>query len=361
MRSNMKTEELLKKLVQIFSPSGGEEKLAQFILSFCKENSISAKIQNGNVVIFFAGKKKDTCVIFNAHMDTVENGSLEGKIMNGKLYGLGASDDKGAIATMLLLAKTLHNPPCDIWFTFVCNEETDGSGSEKFLEYFKKTKQFKMYKNISAIIGEPTNLSHIEIGHRGNAFVKIEAFGKTGHGAKEYLEEDLALEKILKTLEKVKKEFKKWKKKYKDDILGEPGINITDISTKDSSLNKIPDYCSATLDIRTTSLLHESLLSLLKSVLEKDLKISFLKKPIEPSYVLLNSGIVRKIKKLFPKISFATSIGSTDQVFFIKNNIDAIVLGPGEKEVIHQKNEYIKLNNVQTAVGMYQKIIDSLI
>ena len=130
----MNPEKLLQNLVQIYSPSGQEKKLTNFILNFCKQNNIPAKLLHGNVVIYFKGKNKNKCIIFNAHMDTIEGSSLERKIFDGKLYGLGASDNKGAIAAMLLLAKSLQNSPLDVWFTFVCNEETDGLGTQNFFE-----------------------------------------------------------------------------------------------------------------------------------------------------------------------------------------------------------------------------------
>ena len=133
-----------------------------------------------------------------------------------------------------------------------------------FLRWFKKTKYFKQYEKIFAIVGEPTNLSSIEIGHRGNAFIKIQALGKAGHGAKQHDFSDNAIEKFLATLGKIKKEFKNWQIEFEDYILGEPSLNITGIYTSGESINKIPSACFVTLDIRTTPKLHGKLLELLK-------------------------------------------------------------------------------------------------
>lgn len=365
----MKAEELLQTLIQIPSPSGHEEKLARFILSFCKENKIPAKVQSGNVVIFLAGKNKDTCVIFNAHMDTVREGDMKkwkyppfgkyaGKIIDGKLYGLGASDNKGAIAAMLILTESLRTPTCDIWITFVCNEETDGSGTDNFLQYFKKTKQFKKYKKIVAIVGEPTNVSHIEIGHRGNIFIKLIATGISGHGAKTYKENKLAIKKMIKILLKLEKEFVKWKKIYKDPILGEPSINITGLSTLKESINKIPSTCFAILDIRTTPKFHQKINSIFKKILGKYVEYQYVKKSIPPSLVSKKSNIIKIMKKNFPRISMRISMGSTDQALFVGNGIDSIVFGPGEKEVIHVENEYINTKQIEEAAQIYKKIID---
>ena len=167
--------------------------------------------------------------------------------------------------------------------------------------------------------------------------------GKAGHGAKQHDFSDNAIEIFLATLGKIKKEFKNWQIEFEDYILGEPSLNITGIYTSGESINKIPSACFVTLDIRTTPKLHGKLLELLKKTVGEEIITSFLKNPIEPIYISSNNEVVKKMKKFFPKLSITTSLGSTDQVFFAQHGIEAVVLGPGVKEVIHSANEYIPL------------------
>ena len=192
--NSMSTQTLLSSLVKIPSYSGQERALAAFIMQWAHAHGIQAELQNGNVLIpFVAGSSK--ALIFDAHMDTVtpgaENlwnvpptGSGAGVIKNGKLYGLGASDDKAAIASFLLLAQELQRspPPLDVFIVFVSCEETDGSGSQSFVQYFQKNHARK-YQKVAVIIGEPTDLQTIEIGHRGNMFLQVATHGDTGHGS----------------------------------------------------------------------------------------------------------------------------------------------------------------------------------
>ena len=176
---------LLKDLIFIKSLSGEEEELAQFILSYCQKLGIKASEIEGNVVFHFEGQKRKKALIFCAHLDTVGEGNRDrwtfspygtgsGREINGKIYGLGASDDKAGIAAFLSLALILkkEKPVVDVFFVFVTNEEIDGSGSSSFVSYFSK-KYLSSYKNVTAIIGEPTNLKKVEIGNRGNYFLKI--------------------------------------------------------------------------------------------------------------------------------------------------------------------------------------------
>lgn len=383
---------LLQKLVQIKSYSGEEENLADFIVAFCRKNNIPAKKQGGNVVIHLEGKNSSKALIFNAHMDTVGPGDSSrwkyppvgngaGEIVAGKLYGLGASDDKGAIAAMLSLAlkhlpggeattstpgmvKELVKSPLDLWFTFVTNEETSGSGTASFLTWFTHTKYFRpaspaggQYKKIAAIIGEPTNCRSLEIGHRGNAFYQLQTVGLSGHAAKKYDDKDSAVEKMLKALLKLKQAVKIWEIDYKDKILGKPTLNITALTAVNETPNKTPGVCTASLDIRTTPSLHDHLYVKLKRVLGKEVKVTLSQVSRPSGMTLPKSPIVAAFQKVIAGIPLSIAIGSTDICQFNQKGIDAVVFGPGEKRVIHKKNEYCILEKVDQAVKIYQKII----
>lgn len=361
--------ELLQKLIQIPSFSGHEEKLAEFILDYCKHSNLPAKFQKGNVIIHLKGKNQSKALIFNAHMDTVgvsnrklweypPTGEDAGKFIDGKIYGLGASDDKGAIGAMLLVAESTRTPPCDLWFTFVCCEETDGSGTAHFLNWFVKSKYYKRYKKIAAIIGEPTGLSTLEIGHRGNVFIKLETSGVSGHGAKNYKVSHLAVEKMLKALVRLRKAFNYWKKQYHHHFLGEPTMNVVALQTSSTSQNQLPSSCMTNLDIRTTPKLHGEIMTLFKNTLGKEVKIGLSDVSRPPGLTSERSPIVAVFQKVLPQLSLGIAIGSTDICQFNKNGIDTVVFGPGEKETLHSENEYIEISKLKECVKLYKKIAE---
>lgn len=365
----MDCTDLLQKLIQTPSFSGHEKKLAGFIVAWAKKYGLPAERQEGNIVIRLKGKIGDKALIFSAHLDTVSAsekklwkyppyGRHSGVIKNNKIYGLGASDDKAGIAVILNLAKTIK-PEFDLWFTFVCNEETDGSGTKNFLSWFKKEKYLAKYKKIAVIIGEPTSLEKMEIGHRGNAFYQLTAYGKTGHSAKNYSEKDLAVDKMLKAIKSLQKSFSLWKKKYQDEILGEPSINITSISTGKNSLNKIPEKCTATIDIRTTVKLHSQIDKLIAKTLGAEIMVERIKSCDSPAVLNSKSRFLILCKKLFPNLKISVSQGSTDLGQFIKAGIEGIVLGPGDYNTAHTIDEYVSIKNLEKAASMYKKIIEN--
>lgn len=366
----MNTEVLLAQLVKIPSYSGQESALAAFIMDWTHKHGIKAKLQNGNVLIqFISGAKK--ALIFNAHMDTVtpgvENvwtvpptGGSAGVIKDGKLYGLGASDDKAAIASFLSLAVYLQKSPplVDVFIVFVTKEEVDGSGSQLFVNYFQK-KHAANYQEVAAIIGEPTDLKTIEIAHRGNMFLKIATQGDSGHGSQPQNIKAHAVMENLKAIEKIATLGKSLSEKYSNPVLGKPSFCLTGIQSDTSSPNTVSSRCSSTWDIRTTPKIHAKVVSLIQKKLGKNVEITQLGKPAPFGFTSPDSKIVKLFQNLVTDIKVTVSPGSNDIYAFSSVGIPAVTFGPGQKDTIHKPNEYVELQSVTNAVKLYKQLIYS--
>jgi acetylornithine deacetylase len=364
------SEKILKQLIQIKSYSGKEKELTDFIINFCKKYNIPAENQNGNIIIkYFVGSQK--CLIFNAHLDTVKEGKKStwiyppfgkeaGVIKDGKIYGLGASDDKGGIASLLLLALEHKNkkPPVDLFFTFVINEEIGGSGTESFVNYFID-KFAKNYNDVSVVIAEPTNCNKIEIGHRGNIFLKLKTTGDSGHSSNPDKITIKSIEKMIKVVSKIKRLEKELQTFYFDEVLGNPTICLTGFNSSKSSVNKVPSDCYSTWDIRTTPLLHDKFLNILEKKLGRDVEIELIGKTANFGLTEKNSKIVNIFKKIVDTLKIEISPGSNDTSFFTNIGIPAITFGPGNKEAIHKENEYIELKNIDKSVDIYKELINN--
>ena len=359
----MKSIELLQKLIRIPSFSGHEEKLAACIGQWAKKHGLPVVTQEGNVVIKFTGYGSKA-LILNAHMDTVEPGKLShwsekaGVIRDGKLFGLGASDDKASIAAFLNVALQLKEfpPSIDVFIVFVTCEETDGSGSKAFVKYFQNKHQGH-YREASAIIGEPTNLSSIEIGHRGNMFIKVTTFGDAGHGAQPEKIRQHAIYNQIQVIGTIKKMAKKWAEKYKDAVLGKPSFCLTGLQSGSSSVNKVPAGCSSTWDIRTTPALHNDVIPLLQKELGGNSKIEFVCNPAPYGLASAKTKIVGLLQQLVPGIEIKISPGSNDICVFQAGNIPAICFGPGNKNTIHKPDEFVETDKVYQSVAIYLKVI----
>ena len=123
------------------------------------------------------GKK----VVFNAHLDVVP--PSEGQVdaynpleKNGKLYGRGAIDDKGGIATLFALAMILKENGVklkgDIIFHFVVEEENGGNGTLAMVR--------RGLEADAAVILEPSDLA-IFPSVRGAVWFELAVFGRATH------------------------------------------------------------------------------------------------------------------------------------------------------------------------------------
>lgn len=360
---------LLQKLIQIPSISGDEAKIQKFIVKYLEELNCKPLLVEGNVIIKISGKNNRKCLIFNAHVDTVGAGDIKGwkyppyagNMVRGKIYGLGASDEKAAIATFLNLVKyhKTKKPPLDLWFMFVVREEIDGSGTKNSLYFLNQPKYLGKYQKISAILGEPTSLKNIYMGHRGNIFVRLTAYGDSGHGSQPIVSNKHAIFKLFKVADVLKKLEKQWQGEYSHPVLGKPTIGIFTTIQGGTSVNKFPDSCSATLDIRTTPRLHSQVLPILKKKLKPfGVNVNYDALPVEAGLTGKNEKIVKVIQEL-TKLPLSIDTISCDLSFFTKIGIPAIILGPGAREIIHQPNEYAEIKNIKTSIKLYQKIIEA--
>lgn len=365
----MNPSESLSTLISIPSVSTHEEKIQKFIEKYTKTLDFDPFWVGPNLAVKIVGHNSSKAIIFNAHVDTVPVGNQKlwnsdpftAKEIDGKIYGLGACDDKAAVADLLTLSEVFANekPACDVWLTFVVKEELDGSGTAEFMKWFMKN-QAKNYSEIAGVIGEPTNLEKIEIAHKGNIFLKVTTEGSSGHASRPIAPDKHAVEKMFKISDKLKTLASEWEKEYADKFLGSPTVgNLTSIAAgSEASPNKFPDTCTATFDIRTTPLLHDKAVNLIKAEIGQEASVGLVYPPIGCGYTDLNAKIVRIFQKATGIGVAAFSLGSSDLPFFSTYGIPAVIFGPGDPALGHQTDEYCEISKLTECAQVYAKIIE---
>lgn len=366
----MTTEEILRALVQIPSYSGAEEQLADWIYQFADSQSLPVERQSDNVLIAFRSGS-DRCLHFNGHMDTVFPGDLgkwshpphgegAGVVQDGRLYGLGASDMKGTLASFLSLALSLNNRtlPIDVVFSFVVEEETSGRGSAEFTEYFAAN-HLASYRESFAVVGEPSELSFIEVGNRGTYFLCGLVEGDSSHASQR---DDMGRNApllALKAVEAVASREPEWKERFRHPVLGEPQVTLTKFQTSEGSPNQVPDTVELAWDVRTTPGFHEETVELIQAAAGPDVQLSILCTPCHYSITDEKSTLIQQIRRVKPEMDLRIARGGNDCGEFTTRGMDAVTLGPGEKGVIHRPNESIVVGKLDEAVELYEKLVFS--
>jgi acetylornithine deacetylase len=105
-------------------------------------------------------------------------------VENGRLYGRGAYDMKGALAAILLAAAAVESLRGDVIVTAVADEELASIGTEQVLERVRAD---------AAIVPEPTELQ-LAVAHRGFVGFELETHGVAAHGSRP----DLGVDAIVK-------------------------------------------------------------------------------------------------------------------------------------------------------------------
>lgn len=363
-------EKLLSELVAIPSQSGNEKEIAAYIYDWMEVNSITTFEQSGNTVGFIPGTNKNKCLILNGHIDTVDVGDLQQwdtnpydpVVKDGKLYGLGASDMKAGVTVLMKLAEHYANSPpeCDLWFAFVGGEEVDGAGTQSFIPWFKNQPQAQHYRQIEALIAEPTGASFVEIGHRGNQFIKISVKSESGHASQPQNVKNPAIRIAGSIISGLQELELAWQKDLSHEQLGKPTIGLTGIWAGDlNSPNKIAGEATIRLDVRTTPTLHPQTESLLgKFLAGYSDKATVLECEGSPAGWTDESSKLRQIfKKDYPQLSQEVMMGSSDLCFFTDANIPTLIFGPGENMLAHTTNESAELSSLVKSFNIIKSIV----
>ena len=203
----------------------------------------------GNVIGHIKGKKPGKKILFDGHIDTVpvpddskwKHAPFSGELVDGKIYGRGASDMKGQVSAMMAAVAyfaedTDRDFEGDLYVAGVVHEEIfEGIAARKISEAINPD---------YVVIGESSELN-LKIGQRGRAEIVIETFGRPAHSANP--------EKGINAVYKMSKVIEKLQdiEHPTHPVLGKGILVLTDIkSSPYPGASVVPDYCRATFDRR---------------------------------------------------------------------------------------------------------------
>jgi acetylornithine deacetylase len=230
--------ELTTSLMKIPSVSGEEEAVGFFLRDYLESLGWTVELQavseNQNNVIAYLNETP--CVFLSTHMDVVPP-HIPPTEDEEKIYGRGACDAKGIIASQITAAQELRKQGInEIGLLFTVDEEQSSTGA-------KVANEHEIAKKCEFLInGEPTDLD-LAIGSKGSLRLFLRTKGKAAHSA--YPEEgDSAIEKLLDVLADLRETDLP-----SDEFFGETTMNIGTISGG-LKTNIIPPNAEAGLHIR---------------------------------------------------------------------------------------------------------------
>ena len=172
--------QLLQEMLELYSPSGSEAKLASFLREEMHAKGMNATIDGAGNVIGVLGDQGPR-VLLCGHMDTV-SGRIPVRLDGDLLYGRGAVDAKASLASMIVgatSAKERTRAPVQITVAGVVEEETSSKGIRALMA---RNHQYDL-----AVFGEPSGVSNIVVGYKGNVKLQLSFHTPGGHSASPWL------------------------------------------------------------------------------------------------------------------------------------------------------------------------------
>ena len=262
---------LSQKLIQQKSYSGEESGVVGVLSENMKQMGFDEVTVDkyGNIIGCIKGNRPGKKVLFDGHIDTVpvtEEAEwlyppFAAEIHDGKIYGRGTSDMKGAVAAMTCAAS---NYAKDTGKDFAGEIYVAGVVHEECFEGVAAREISKNVRPDYVVIGEASQLN-LKIGQRGRAEIVIETFGKPCHSANP--EKGInAVYKMAKVIEAIRTLVPTY-----HPVLGDGILELTDIkSAPYPGASVVPEYCRATYDRRLlVGETKESVLEPINGLLEK--------------------------------------------------------------------------------------------
>jgi LysW-gamma-L-lysine carboxypeptidase len=351
--------ELLKRALELYTPSRSEASLANLIKDKCVNELGFEQVHIDSVGNVIASKGSgEPRILLCGHMDTVP-GQIPVRIDDGYLYGRGASDAKAPLIAMLLAASEFPKQSGTVIFAGVVDEEGNATGIKQLV----KSKLGIDY----AIFGEPSGIDNITISYKGRLAIRLTCdVGSSAHASAPWLARN-SIEEMYGFWEAIRDEIKRTgTAQTRSNSIS---CSLTEI-TGGSSHNVTPQKCKITLDIRIpTGMSCEKVLRIVDSIItkvadEKGVKATYrVEDRTEPFEADHLSPLVRALvlavldmRKKRPTLLRKTGTGDMN-VLGHTFKIPVVTYGPGDPHASHTVEERVNIDEFVTSIDVFTRAL----
>ncbi len=333
-------------------------------LKFGDVDNFWATRGNGGPLFAFAGH---TDVVPAGNEDAWNTKPFEPTIKDGFLYGRGAADMKGGLASMVTATENFvkENPNHNGTIAFLITSDEEGvaiNGTVKVMDYLKENNQ----KIDFCLIGEPssTNITGdvIKNGRRGSLNGEINVQGQQGHVAYPHLAQN-PIHLIAPALSELCKQ--EWDNG--NEYFPATSFQISNVHSGGGVTNVIPGEAKVMFNIRySTGTTKEELKSKVHEILDLhklDYSVDWSHSGypfLTPKGELVSACIsaVKETKEITPEL--ATSGGTSDGRFIAQEGTQVVELGP-VNATIHQVNESVLVQDLEDLSRIYSKVLTKIL
>ena len=295
-------------------------------------------------------------IVLHGHLDVVPGRpeQFEPRIDGDRLYGRGAYDMKGGLASMICAFRDMATQD-RVRVHFVCvsdeeSEELDDRGSDYLVR--------EGFLGDFAITGEPTDL-HIGIQAKGVLALRIEVAGTAAHGSTPWVGDNAVL-KAIDTFRQIESlPFTR----ESSDLFDRPSINLGRIVGGDA-MNKVPDLCVIDLDVRyLPGQDHLAIMAAVEALPDVHVVKVFHRQPAivprdDPYVQALGTAIGRVAEPTSERLGVGRD-GASDAISFLEAGVPAVECGPSG-DGHHGPEEWVSIRSLGQYRAALVEFVDLL-
>jgi len=391
--------ELTRRLIRIpsLNPPGDMSDIQGFLGDYFSSIGLKFNMyepEKGRITLHLVtGDGGGEYIHLNGHIDVVPIGvrdkwsvdPFSGEIIDGYIYGRGASDMKAGVAVLIKVFEVIDrywdDLPVKIGLSIVPDEETGGRFGSRYL-----ARELNLRPRY-LIISEPSTIYKVEVGEKGIYHYTVRVEGRPAHAAfSPYIGDNaiLRLMRIIKDLYGLTRlnvetpedliDVVEESGNYVAELFGDDGLrdlykritcNVGVIRGGDK-VNVVAPWAEAEVDMRIPpGLKLDDLKKHVREVLDRHGGSIIRELGSEPNYTSprsqLTETIFNVIREVVGRAGYHFVAGATDARHFRLMGCDAVIYGPGDPRYIHSYDERVKVDDIKISARVILKTIYRLV
>jgi succinyl-diaminopimelate desuccinylase len=361
--------------IRTVNPPGDERAAAVYIAEALEKAGLEVEMvthtaERASVFARLRGKGEAAALLFSGHIDTVPAGREDwvqdpfgAAVAGGRIFGRGAADMKGGLAALMsslkILAEGRFPLRGDILFAATAGEEIDSLGA-------RAVASRKDLGPVQAVlIPEPSD-NELFIAEKGALWLELITRGKTAHGSMPELGRN-AVMMMIRLIDG----FSRLEIPFKPHPLLDGFSRSVNTFVGGVKTNVVPDFCTATVDMRTVpGQDHRAVLEQVEELIRRlgketpdfsaAVKILNDRAPVEtpadhPAVGVFSEALREASGR--PVVPKGTRYFTDGEVLAPALNVPLLICGPGSPALAHQPNEYVEIEKLREAVRVYNQAV----
>ncbi len=364
------TSELVK--IPTVNPPGEERRICEFIASWLEKRGVAAELLEEvegrtNVQAVVQGELPGgRTLVLNGHTDVVPVGNgwtkdpFGGRVEKGRVYGRGAADMKGGVASTMVAAAALHRHRKSLRgrlvLQAVADEEVGGQIGTGYLVR-------RGLRGDLAIVAEPTGLE-VCVSHKGVVRFEVTTLGKSAHSSVPWEGRSAVLDMNV-IVDALRAYGERLAKGRKHPLLGAPTVNVGVIQGG-VAVNFVPDKCRIVAERRvvppeTVEEASRQVQKVVEDAAKKagaryEMRFNSRSKTSDAGGEKAKVGVVLKAaSEVIGRPAKAKGFLATCDARFLSNDakIPSLVFGPGSLPKVHAPDEYVETKELEQAARVF--------